>query len=321
MLVPVYDILNCGPRSRFVANGKLVHNSDKINLQNLPSRGAHAKVLKSCITAPAGHVIIEADSAQIEARVLAWLAGQHNLVKAFANGEDVYKEMAARIYGIPVPQVTESQRFIGKTTILGSGYGLGAIRFREQLKSMGVELSEEECRRIIRIYRESNGQIVRLWRQAQEMLAGLCMGDAYPLGAVPCLKVIPKEQGIELPSGLLMRYPGLECFEGEKGLQYSYRTRMGPTNLYGGKVIENVCQGIARCIITAQMLRIAKRYRVALTVHDSVVAVVPEAQTDEAAEYIEECMRWTPSWAKGLPVSGEAQVGPNYGEVKRWVKK
>lgn len=321
MLVPVYDIQNCGPRHRFVANGKLVHNSDKVNLQNLPSRGPHAKVLKTCMTAPEGYTIIEADSAQIEARVLAWLAGQDDLVRDFQNGEDVYKKMAARIYGISVKEVDESQRFIGKQTILGCGYGMGAVRFREQLKSMGVELSEEECRRIIRIYRESNDKIIKLWKQAQAVLAGLVMGDAYELGAVPCLRVVPSELGIELPSGLHLRYKGLECFEGEKGLQYSYQTRMGPTNIYGGKVIENVCQAIARCIIAEQMLRISKRYRVALTVHDSVVSVVLDAEVDAAAKYIEECMAWIPKWAKGLPVSGEANTGPNYGEVKRWERK
>jgi DNA polymerase I-like protein with 3'-5' exonuclease and polymerase domains len=74
--------------------------SDKINLQNLPSRGPNAKVLKSCICAPEGHTLIEADSAQIEARVLAWLAGQVDLIRAFEKGEDVYKKMAATIYGV-----------------------------------------------------------------------------------------------------------------------------------------------------------------------------------------------------------------------------
>ena len=111
---------------------------DKINLQNLPSRGPNAKSLKKAILAPEGHTIIEADSAQIEARVLAWLAGQEDLVSAFTNREDVYKKMASTIYGVPVDEVTKDQRFVGKTTILGAGYGMGAVKFQAQLQGFGV---------------------------------------------------------------------------------------------------------------------------------------------------------------------------------------
>ena len=106
----VYDIANCGPRHRFVANGKLVSNC---NLQNLKRGGE----LRRSILAPKGHVIVVADSAQIEARVLAWLAGQLDIVNAFAMKEDVYKLMASAIYGVPVDQVTKDQRFIGKICI------------------------------------------------------------------------------------------------------------------------------------------------------------------------------------------------------------
>jgi DNA polymerase I-like protein with 3'-5' exonuclease and polymerase domains len=107
---------------------------DKINLQNLPSRGPNAKALKRSIIAPEGQMIVEADSAQIEARVLAWLAEQEDLVTAFANKEDVYRKMASKIYGVQEEDVTKEQRFVGKTTILGAGYGMGAPKFQLQLK-------------------------------------------------------------------------------------------------------------------------------------------------------------------------------------------
>jgi DNA polymerase I-like protein with 3'-5' exonuclease and polymerase domains len=99
---------------------------DKINLQNLPSRGPNAKALKRSIIAPEGQMIVEADSAQIEARVLAWLAEQEDLVTAFANKEDVYKKMASKIYGVQEEDVTKEQRFVGKTTILGAGVRHGS---------------------------------------------------------------------------------------------------------------------------------------------------------------------------------------------------
>jgi DNA polymerase I-like protein with 3'-5' exonuclease and polymerase domains len=253
--------------------------SDKINLQNLPSRGPNGKVLKSCICAPEGHTLIEADSAQIEARVLAWLAGQVDLIRAFEKGEDVYKKMAATIYNKKEEDITPAERFIGKTTILGAGYGMGAAKFRDQLKGMGVEVTkidEEECKRIIRVYRRANASISQLWRDAQNAVMGMYQGERYGIGRAGVLKTLPEVNGIRLPSGLIMRYGSLKATEGETGVQFSYKTRRGWVNIYGGKVIENVCQGIARCVMTDQMLMISKRYPILLTVHDSVVCCVRE---------------------------------------------
>ena len=293
--------------------------SDKINLQNLPSRGPNAKVLKSCICAPQGHTLIEADSAQIEARVLAWLAGQVDLVRAFENGEDVYKKMAATIYGVKESEVTKEQRFIGKTTILGAGYGMGAVKFRDQLKGMGVEVDEEECQRIIRVYRGANKGITTLWRQAQDALMGMYQGYSNPLGRQGVLTVEAVNQAIRLPSKLLMRYDDLQATQGERGPQFTYKTRRGRINIYGGKVIENVCQAIARCVMAEQMLLISKKYRVLLTVHDSVVCCVSDTKVDEAAAYVAQCMQWTPDWAAGLPLNGDVELGKNYGECTEWV--
>jgi DNA polymerase III epsilon subunit-like protein len=271
---------------------------DKINLQNLPTRGTNANQLKKAIVAPKGYTIIDADSSQIEARVLAWLAGQDDLVTAFANREDVYKKMASAIYGIAESDVDKSQRFVGKTTILGAGYGMGALKFQVQLKNMGVEVELDEAKRIIDIYRRTNNSIVALWRQAQVMLTKLSQGDTAPLGRAGVLEVVPEDSAIKLPSGLLMRYDDLQFEQDDKkGIQFHYKTRRGRTKIYGGKVIENVCQAIARCIIAEQMLRIAKKYKVVLTVHDAIAVCVRDVEADEAQAYVEKCMRWVPEWA------------------------
>lgn len=287
---------------------------DKINMQNLPSRGENANKLKNAILAPEGHVIIDADSSQIEARVLAWLAGQDDLVEAFAQGKDVYKKMAAAIYGKSEDEITKPERFMGKTTVLGAGYGMGAAKFQAQLKTYGVEVELDECRRIIDVYRRTNDAIVRLWRQAQNALINMSRGDAAQLGRTGVLEIIPVESAIKLPSGLLMRYDDLRFDQGEKGVEFHYQTRKGRTRIYGGKVIENVCQAIARCIIAEQMLRIAKKYPVVMTVHDAIASVVPEREAQEAQAFVEECMRWTPDWAKGLPVNCESGKGRSYGD-------
>ena len=287
---------------------------DKINLQNLPSRGANGNQLKKAIVAPKGYTIIDADSSQIEARVLAWLAGQDDLVEAFAKQEDVYKKMASAIYGIAESDVDKSQRFVGKTTILGAGYGMGAAKFQVQLKNMGVEVELEEARRIIDIYRRTNNAIIGLWRQAQVMLTKLSQGDAAPLGREGVLEVVPEESAIKLPSGLLMRYDDLRFDQTEKGVEFHYKTRRGRTKIYGGKVIENVCQAIARCIIAEQMLQIAKKYKVVLTVHDAIAVCVRDAEAEDAQAYVEKCMRWVPAWAEGLPVNCESGAGKSYGD-------
>ena len=290
--------------------------ADKINIQNLPSRGPNGKKLKNSIIAPEGYKLIDADSSQIEARVLAWLAGQDDLVEAFANGEDVYKKMASRIYNIAEEDVTKDQRFVGKTTILGAGYGMGAVRFQDQLKVSGVNMDLDEARRVIKIYRDTNWKISHLWREAQNMLINLSREDECVLGKEGVLGCSFSPVGVKVPSGMYIYYNDLEAEQDEKGLQFTYKVRRGRNKIYGGKVVENVCQAIARCIIGEQMLQIAKKYRVVLTVHDSVVCCVPDAEVSDAQSYIEECMRWTPDWAEGLPIDCESGVGDSYGECE-----
>ncbi len=290
---------------------------DKINIQNLPSRGVNGKKLKNSMLAPEGYMMVDCDSSQIEARVLAWLAGQDDLVQAFANEEDVYIKMASKIYNIPEEEVTKDQRFVGKTTILGAGYGMGALRFTDQLQSFGTRMDVEEARRVIRIYRDANWKINTLWRDCQNMLVEMSRGNSGSFGPNGIVEygVDGRNGWILLPSGLKMRYDDLQYDQGERGPEFKYRTRRGYTRIYGGKVTENVCQAIARCIIGDQMLAIAKKYKVALTVHDSVVCCVPEDELEEATRYIEECMSTTPPWAEGLPITCESDKGKSYGEA------
>jgi len=295
--------------------------SDRINLQNLPSRGTNAKVLKSCIVAPTGYTLIQADSAQIEARVLAWLAQQEDLVLAFTRGEDVYKKMAAVIYTKEEGEITDQERFVGKSVILGCGYGMGADKFRAQLQGFGTELSEKEAKRIVSVYRETNENIVELWKEAQNCLMHMYQGYESTLGRAGVLEVVPNLTAIKLPSELMMYYTDLTADDTDKGVQFSYKTREGYIKLYGGKVTENVCQAIARCIMAEQMLQIAKKYRVLLTVHDSVVCCVRDTEVEEAATYVDSCMRFTPHWADGLPVRGDVETGKNYGECVKWKPK
>jgi len=288
---------------------------DKINLQNLPSRGQNAGKLKAAIKPPEGYVIIDCDSSQIEARTVAWLAGQTALVRAFDRGEDVYKIMAAAIYNKAEDEISKDERFVGKTTILGAGYGMGAVKFQAQLKTFGTDIELDEAKRIIEVYRTTYAKIPKLWSQGQRCIEAIITGNASSFGDVDAVQFDPREYGFKLPSGLWQRYEGLtKVTDAEGKEQYEYKTRKGPTKIYGGKLVENICQAVARCVIAEQMLKISNKYRVVLTVHDAVACIAPVEEAAVAQAYVEECMRWRPDWAQTLPLNCESGVGSNYGE-------
>ena len=287
---------------------------DKVNMQNLP----RSSPLKHTIYAPDGYMMIDADSSQIEARTLAWLAEQDDLVDAFERGEDVYKKMASAIYSKAESAITKEERFVGKTTILGAGYGMGALKFQTQLKNFGVALPLEECQRIISVYRETYPMIPAFWKKAGDALGTIMGNQAGELGRGGILK-IDGLQGILLPNGMRVKYPHLRKIINDDGkTEMVYDTKRGkatiPNRIYGGKVTENVCQALARIAIGKQMLMIAKKYKVVMTVHDAVACIVPEAVVETAQEFVEICMKLRPEWAPDLPLNCESGYGRSYGE-------
>lgn len=288
---------------------------DSVNMQNLPSRGPNAGAIKKAILPPEGHSMIDCDSSQIEARTLAWLAGQDDLVQAFRDKQDVYKLMASKIYGVPVEEVTPLQRQVGKTVVLGAGYGVGHVKLQGFLKVQAkVEVSLAEAKRIIDTYRAAAPRITELWARSGEALRALMLGQEMTIDAPGIVRVVPGK-GLTLPSGLFIQYPDLRTVAGKDGKRELVYTSKGlPVRIYGGKVVENFTQAIARCIVAEQMLRISKRYQVVLTVHDAAAIVAPIEEAAEARAYVEECMSWNPAWAQGLPLACESGVGASYGD-------
>ena len=284
---------------------------DAVNLQNLPSRDKAKKALKNAIIAPLDSVVINCDSSQIEARVLAWLSGQDDVVDQFARGEDVYSIFASKVYGFEVSKEFPTERFVGKTCVLGLGYGTGAAKLRHTLATQppGADIELEESERIVRLYRDSNYRIVDLWGECNQTLRDLCagVGKPYYLGKHKC--VIVCDEGLKLPNGMYIRYKNLRA----DGRGHVYSSRKGPVNIWGGAMVENVVQALARIIVGEQMRWISKQYRVALTVHDAAVLVVPEKELSAAKEYVELCMSTPPAWAKGLPVACELKFSESYG--------
>jgi DNA polymerase len=297
--------------------------SDKVNFQNLPSRDKKKKALKNAVIAPTGKVVINCDSSQIEARVLVWVAGQDNVTKMFAEGRDVYSEFATIVYGKPITKENPVERFVGKTCTLGLGYGTGWAKLQHTLKTSppGADLPDEECQRLVKVYRDFNYEVINLWKEADEALADMASWPLTPndtpkpnyyLGKNKCLLITPF--GIKLPNGLYIRYPELKWDTSEAKSKFTYKSRKGRISIWGGSVVENVIQALARIIVGEQMIKIGEKYRPALTVHDAAVIVAPKAEAEQAMEYVMSVMNTPPVWGQSLPVACEAGMGETYGE-------
>ena len=297
---------------------------DKVNLQNLPRGGA----LRKALAAPDGHVVVACDSSQIEARLVAYLAGQDDLVQSFREGRDVYSEFATDVYQRPVTKADKVERHVGKTCILGLGYGMGAPKFQHSLATgfISVKVEDHEAQKIVNLYRNKYSRIQALWNRCNHELGKLVAGAKGDL----CDLVSYDAEGIILPNGLRVRYPALRGTA--NGYEYIndarvYRKFIAArvaggelpeltwTKIYGGKVVENITQAVARIVVSEQMVRIGRRYPVALQVHDEIVCVVPEDQADACKQFMMDVMSTPPKWAPDLPVACEADVGPNYGEA------
>ena len=286
---------------------------DSINMQNLPSRDKKKKALKNAIIAPQGKVVINCDSSQIEARVLAWLAGQDDVCSQFANGEDVYSIFASKVYNRPISKANPVERFVGKTCVLGLGYGTGPEKLRHTLKTQppGADLKLDECKQIVSVYRSFNYKIPELWNDCDAALQAMINGKTHGwVGQHQAVWV--DKNGIRLPNGLMIRYTNLRWHESKM----VYDSRRGPVNIWGGAMVENIVQALARIVVGQQLIWVREELglNAALTVHDAGVWVVPQNEIERYSAAIERIMSRTPDWAEGLPVACELKYADRYGE-------
>jgi len=292
---------------------------DKVNFQNLPSRDKKKKALKNAILPPDGHVIMNVDSSQIEARILVWLAGQHDVVEQFRKGEDVYSVFASKVFNREVSKKTPTERFIGKTCVLGLGYGTGAKKLQHTLKTSppGADLSDQECQRIVKVYRDVNHEVIKLWDKCDKALKFMASWPEgkpfYYLDNRKSILVTPG--GLRLPNGLYIYYPDLE-WKTDESIRggYVYKSRRGQVNIWGGAMVENVVQALARIVVGEQMIAINERYKPVLTVHDAIICTAPKDEAQEALDFLMAEMSKAPAWAEGLPITCEGGYGDNYGD-------
>lgn len=300
--LPVY--LNyCGAHTTRWSGG------DKMNFQNLPREGK----LRESLRAPRGFRIVVVDSAQIEARMLAWLAGEAWLVEAFRDGRDVYSEFATEAYKRPVSKADKEERFVGKTCILGLGYMMAALKLRFQLLRGGVDIPLEECEKLVDTYRAMNENIVALWEIANSAIGDMVNKVA---GERKCLRWGGTDAGgyVQLPNDMFLLYPDVDCsFEKyrdgarweEKPYNGSYLLGKKRTKIYGGLATENWIQALSRVAVGAQALCIAAEFPVVTLAHDEVVFLAPEREADDALAWGIRQMRQAPTWAPDLPLNAE----------------
>jgi len=268
-------------------------------------------LLRSMLVAEDGHRLMFADYSAIEARVLAWVAGQSDLVETFRKGGDVYKEMASAIYNTPSEQVTDNQRQIGKMATLGCGYGMGGKRFAEQCATMGIKVDEDEAKRIVSVYREKNNRIAQYWRDVENDF-------------VDMVKEAGRVRSVELPlpSGRSLTYHNPRIIQRETPWGAMRDTAQVDTLnsvtrqwtsqiIWGGLLTENVVQATARDMMaTAMMALEIKGYPVILSVHDEIICEVPDGfgSLDEMIDI----MTRVPAWAQGCPINAEGKEGKRY---------
>lgn len=306
--------------------------TERINAQNLPR--VDKSKMRFAVRAPKGYVVLAADLAQIEARVTAWLAGQQNLLSQFRAGQDTYSIFYTSATGVQVVKNRSAAdvkyRFIGKTCVLGLGFGVGAKKLQATLRKDGIKLELSECQRLVDVYRmQLYPHIPMLWRrfdQAIPILAGQVSGSIK----IGCVTVV--KGAIILPNRMAIVYNNVRQVETDKYKGWVYNYAGEVRTLWGGKITENVVQALARIMVMGYMLEIRRRTTLipALRQHDELDYIVsaPGLVYDEAkkrwyspfaekiALAVGKLMRVPPSWAPDLPVEVEINYGPTLGHCK-----
>lgn len=299
------------PLKYYAAHTGRFGGGEKINPQNM-KRGSE---MRKCLVAGDGYVVVVADKSQIEARLTAWLAGCDKLVQAFRDERDIYSEFASSsVYNRLITKADAVERFVGKTCILGLGFGVGGVKLQATLESGSqgpvVIITELEAKRIVRAYRVEFHEIPTLWNRLEEMAVWLQNPDYYGMKYGPL--TAGKEEWI-LPNGMSVQYPqisGLTFYDA----RYKMRKK-----IWGGVFTENLIQALARVNICDDMLAIEDWIAandidgaIALQVHDEVIMTCREDQAEGLYKNVLRIMATPPAWAPDIPLKAEGGIAKEY---------
>ncbi|WP_227798335.1 DNA polymerase [Pasteurella canis] len=297
---------------------------DSINLQNLQRKSKH----RLSLTAPKNHLVFVADSSNIEARVNACFSGQNDLVKDFRLGRDIYSDFATEvIFGYQVSKALEFERGVGKVSVLGLGYNMGWPKFQYTLQSgpMGMDpipCTEEFAKKCVYGYRERYPMITQNWQIASSMITQML----DPTCDIQWGHLRILHNCILMPNGLWLSYPGLRMqqMEHANGVDtwYEYWNGKFWKKIYGGLLIENICQATAGLIIKESMNRIDRWLvendlgRIVLQVHDEIICVArsdrPDFPPELIQQNIQDMMCVVPSWMPNIPLAAEGGFANEY---------
>jgi len=302
--------------------------TENINVQNFGTWSKEDLInqVRTILIAPPDYVLAIADAAQIEARIVNWLAGQWDVLKQYEIG-DPYSALASRIVGKEVTKPMK-ERQLGKMGELGCGYGLGAPKLLVNAKKppYEIDLSRNTAEKIVRIYRETHPAVVKLWHNVDR---GFRYIVKYPkekftlsVGKNSHL-VFSNVNGIariQLPSSRVLYYPKIKLrIENgrEELIQLNATDNRKFTRLWGGALVENCVQSIARDVLALAVLAVNSKgkelgLRIALHVHDEIVSVVPRAHAQMALEIQLTALRNRPIWAEALPLNAEGKICNRY---------
>ena len=298
-----------------------------IDLLHGPPLDVIASLLRGCLIAAEGKEFIVIDFAAIEARVLAWLAGEMDLLHQFREGIDPYKIMAAKIFKIRPEEVTDAQRFLGKTVVLACGYQLGGPTLRNRLALSGIEVTEDFAQMTIETYRYANPAIASYWYEmdhaAKQAIAQ--PGQVFSNGKI-AFGVRDSVLYMRLPSGRFLAYLRPHIAEAttknEDGSTWTrpqifywgvdpVTYRWARMYTYGGKLTENAVQAIARDALVAALFKAERAgYPVVLHVHDELVAEVPAGFG--TVEELAALAGSNPDWLGDCPISAVGWRGTRY---------
>lgn len=305
------------PLNYYAAHTGRYGGTEKINAQNLPQ--VRRSKMRFGVCAPEGWVVLAADLAQIEARITAFLAGQLDLLKAFAEGRDIYSEFASIVFRTEVikgrSKEDDKRRFVGKTCILGLGYGMSAKVLQSTLRKDGLKFSLIECDQMVQVYRHTYNKIPSLWRKLDH---GISVMGSTPAAYTRVGPVTLGNGQIILPNNMPLTYANLHRNEEDPQMGWVYEFGGETRKLWGGTVAENIVQALARIVIMDNMLRIHRElgYRPALQQHDELDYVIREEEAEEAKTEMSKIMVTPPSWMPNLPLAVEINYGPSLGDCK-----
>lgn len=313
----------------------------KINAQNLGGKGRgkanHPLIgaMRRLLMAPPGHSLVVVDLRQIEARMLAWMAGQMDLLQGFTKGSDIYSDFATTLFGHEVREahgddlpekakILEIERGFGKDGVLGCGYGMGADKFYIRCRANDTlrplfdsgQYDRELIERLVKTYRTKYSKVPELWRKIEKAFLFVTKYQnrtcTIPMvnGALEFFHV-NQETRIRLPSGRTLKYKWARVTSLPEDRSPSLVYKDGP--LWGGAIVENIVQAMSRDILAGAILEVEYRgIPVVLHCHDEIVACVPTNRAEEVLKTVTDIMTTNPPWAKDLPLKTEGKITQAY---------